>query len=289
MSTSPAERKQILARLAQMANGDLKALWKRAESLDSQAFRALLIEAFPTLIDPYSAAAAEIAATWYEDADPKSDYVAQPASLPAGAQLQASATWALNVGSGVDALGLMAGTMQRAIFTSARDTTVFNASREPRARWARHASANACDFCKMLATRHAVYTSEAAASTVVGRRAEITISDRRSIHAGLITRDEAYDRRARYSSSRAAGKAGKLVGSEKARPTRGNQSLGDKYHDHCHCIAVEVRPGDSYEPPDYVEKWDDEYDQARQLADKNEYGAVSLKDLMAAWRQLDHP
>ncbi|MGC5249459.1 hypothetical protein ACPXB3_21345 [Gordonia sp. DT219] len=273
MATSPTERKQILARLVQVAGGDLDSLWRRAESLDSNSFRSLLIEAFPRLIDPYAAAAADLSATWYDEADPAARYVAQPGPLPISEQLRSSASWALNVGSGTDALTLLSGTLQRAIFGAARDTTDLNVASEPGARWARHASANACEFCKMLATRSAVYSSEQAATQVVGRGKEMSEADRRDRAAGRTRRS-------------GAAKGQFLAGGTK---TRGNQSLGDKYHDHCHCIAVEVRPGRSYEPPSYVEKWEKEYQDARDAAAKGEYGAVSAKNLLAAWRQLDHP
>lgn len=243
MATSPAERKQILAELVRLAGGDLSALWRRAESLDSAAFRALLVDAFPSLVDPYAAAAADLAATWYDDAAPELRYIAQPGPLPVADQLQSSTTWALNTGAGSDALALLGGTLQRAIFDAARNTTVLNAESEPGARWARHASANACEFCRMMATRGAVYASEAAATRVVGRGKEMSES-------------------------------------------RGNQKLGDKYHDHCHCTAIEVRPGKSYQPAPYVEQWEKQYQDARKAAAKGEYGAVSAKNLLAAWRQL---
>ena len=64
-------------------------------------------------------------------------------------------------------------------------------------RWMRHASANACGFCRMIVTRHVgeagtFYGSKEAAEGVVGRRGQ----------------------------------------------ARGSRSVGDKYHDHCHCTAV---------------------------------------------------
>lgn len=38
--------------------------------------------------------------------------------------------------------------------------------------------------------------------------------------------------------------------------------FGNRYHDSCHCLAVEVRPGQRYEPPPYAEKWSAAYDSA---------------------------
>ncbi|MFV8169837.1 ADP-ribosyltransferase [Mycolicibacterium peregrinum] len=54
------------------------------------------------------------------------------------------------------------GTATRSVFSGSRDTVITNANREG-VRWARHASANACGFCRMLATRGAVYHSQALA------------------------------------------------------------------------------------------------------------------------------
>src|SRR5690606_37029729 len=55
----------------------------------------------------------------------------------------------------------LTGPVQRYVNDAARDTLSENADREGM-RWARHASANACAFCRMLATRLAVFTSEEA-------------------------------------------------------------------------------------------------------------------------------
>lgn len=56
----------------------------------------------------------------------------------------------------------------------------------------------------------------------------------------------------------------------------------DKYHDHCKCVAVPVRPGESYNPPDYVDKWEDDYFAAVANSD-----GASLNDLMRSYRELD--
>jgi len=59
------------------------------------------------------------------------------------------------------------------------------------------------------------------------------------------------------SKSAASGVAGK-----RGTP-RGKAKLGGKYHDNCHCVAVPVRVGDSYQPPDYAKDWEQEYINAR--------------------------
>lgn len=218
--TSPSERQRILADLSTLAIRDLVGLWRRATRADVE-FAALILAAFPEIATTYATVAGELAAAWYAEAAPKLAYQPVAAAPPAMEALSKSAQWALGA-DGDAALSRMSGTLQRAVFDGARRTTVANVENESGAAWARYASANACEFCRMLATRGAAYRSRATAL---------------------------------------------------------------RAHDRCHCIAVEVRPGDTYEPPPYVEQWEDQYQQARSAA-ADEDGAVATKDLLAAWRQL---
>ncbi|MFE3572387.1 hypothetical protein ACFXON_23480, partial [Bacillus subtilis] len=131
---------------------------------------------------------------------------------------------------------------------------------------ARHARADACAFCALMASRGAVYTSEAAAERVVGRGKEMSLADRRARAAG----------HSRVNGHTAAG----------GKRTRGTQALGDRYHDFCNCVAVEVRPGEEYDPPDYVRKWDEAYIVAsRETKKKGRYGAIDPKAVLAHMRE----
>lgn len=221
MATSPVERQRILADLSTLAIRDLVQVWRRAAQTDTD-FADLILGAFPEIAAGYAQAAGDLAADWYIESAPDLAYTPTVPTVLDVETLKKSAQWALGA-DGELALNRMSGTLQRAVFNGARDTTLTNVQRETGAMWARHASSNACVFCKMLATRGAVYRS---ASTAAGK----------------------------------------------------------KYHDHCHCVAIEVRPGKSYEPPPYVRDFDAQYRQARRDAAKQ--GAVTTKSLMAAWRQL---
>lgn len=246
----PAEVRSVLAILEREVTVDLSALWRAAEGRSSDEFRRYVIDAFPEVVLPYSAIAADVGVEMYETAPTTSDgFVAVEGELPPAERLTESATWALNVGAAESALTLMTGSATRAVFDGLRDTVLTNVDREPGARWVRHASANACGFCKMLATRHVgqnatFYSSEDAAGGVVGRGREMSEADRRDRAAG----------RTRRSGS---GQQGQFLAA--GQRTRGNQSIGDKYHDNCHCIPIAVRPGSSYTPPPYVQQWNDEY------------------------------
>lgn len=229
-----AERRALLGELERLGLSDLGKLWRSAELSDD--FRALMLDAFPELVLQYGSMAADLAAVWYDEAAPALPYRAFVADPPPAARFGESASWALNKASGSDALALLGGTLQRGMWDMSRETSLANVAAEPGAKWARHASANACEFCRMLATRGAVYGSEASAGIVGGRGKAVATGPR------------------------------KRGGQGKGVRTRGTQSLGDKYHDNCHCVAVEVRPGGTYKPPPYVERWEREYVAASKVA-----------------------
>ena len=216
MTTTPSERQRILADLSTVAIRDLVALWERAKLADV-AFAAFLIDAFPEIATSYALIAGNLAADWYEQAAPRLAYEAVTAPAPNVTALTKSAQWALGA-DGDMALNRLSGNMQRTVFNSARETTFVNVNNEEGARWARHASANACPWCRLLATRLDVYRSEQSAL---------------------------------------------------------------RSHDRCHCVAVEVRPGQSYDPPPYIEDWTDQYHEARDNADSGD-----IKQITAAWREL---
>lgn len=270
MAVTPAERQLILSQVNTLAVQDLVALWRQAEQLPTGEFAQFMIDAFPNVADPYAAMAGDLAADWYDESAPDLDYRATPSGMPNVQALQESTQWALGA-SGDAALARLAGTLQRAVFNGARNTIVDNAARETGSRWARHASANACEFCKMLASRSVgrnatFYTSEQSATGVVGRGVEMSAQDRRDRAAGS----------ARRSVDGSKGQF--LAGGIKSR---GTQKLGDKFHDHCRCTPVEIRPGQKYEAAPYVERFEAEYIAARKAA-----GSGDVKQILAAWRQL---
>ena len=152
----PAELRSALVDLNALMVSDLAALWRAVDGQDVEFLRDALQAEVPVVVDPYLAAAGDITADWYEAQAPDLNYVARPAALVDEGQLQATARWAAGTvltKSPVSPLDLLAGSMQRALFNESRETIVENAEVEPGARWARHASANACEFCRMVATQ----------------------------------------------------------------------------------------------------------------------------------------
>ena len=216
MAVSAPERQFLLNQVNQLAQSDLNQLWVIAERLATGEFFAYVRDAFPDIADPYHQAAAQLAASWFEESAPASAYVAAVADPIPVQRLTSSAEWALG-GDGRQALSRLEGTLQRVVFDGARDTTLLNVQRTT-STWARYASATACAFCRLLATRGDAYRSEETAAT--------------------------------------------------------------KVHDHCSCLPVEVRDND-YEPPDYVNRWQEQYVTARRNA-----GSGDPKAILSQWRQL---
>ena len=82
---------------------------------------------------------------------------------------------------------------------------------------------------------------------------------------------------ARYASANACAFCRLL--STRGAAYRSENTAATKVHDHCSCIPVEDRDN-SYEPPDYVSAWTDEYNAARDAA-----GSGDPKQILAAWRE----
>lgn len=255
---------------------ELNDLLENAHRLSDDEFAAFVVGAYPRLADPYAELAGQLSATWFEESDPASSYVARVADPLPEEKLAASARWALG-GDGADGLSSrLAGSLQRVVYDGARDTTMVNVAATG-SRWMREARPNACAFCKMLATRtDDLYRSEDAALHVVGRSHDLTLADRRHVASGLTTRDAALARRETYAR-------GRRKGQRKVRAQRGNRAVGsDGYHDHCYCVAVEVRGDVMPELPAYVDDWERVYLKARRQA-----GSGDPKAILSAWRQVD--
>lgn len=229
MPISVAERQYILNQLERLARTDLDALWNLAETLPSGEFFAFMRDALPELADTYHQTSGQLAATWFEQSNPASDYVAKVAEPIARERLQKSTEWALG-GDGLVAKDRMAGTLQRALYEGSRETIVVNVE-STGSRWLRVARADACPFCRMLATRTGDYA---------------------------------------YTSRKSA-----LV-----------RSSGRRYHDLCHCQAVEVRENQTVdevltdEQRRLLQQWDDEYQKAVANA-----GSTNTTAVMSAWRE----
>lgn len=165
--TSAAEERAFLDQLHALGVADLEKMWSAAKAT-ADPF-AYMLAAYPELAAQYAGIAAEAAAVWYDDSPGGvPGFVAAPAEIAPAAQFAGSAAWALS-SAGDAGFDKLAGAFQGDIWDAARETKIVNAEDEPGSTYVREAGPKACEFCRMLATRGAVYTSRKAAKYVVGR------------------------------------------------------------------------------------------------------------------------
>jgi hypothetical protein len=154
-----------------LAMADLLDLWNSLTGGDPGAVAGDVRGVLPDLIDAYVPLSAEVGASFYDDARAAAGspgaYLARPADPPAAGQVQELISWGVAPLFRVDspdpdlALSRLTGGVQKIVAAGARDTVEFNVGEDPaQPRFARHASANACAFCALLATRGAVYRWE---------------------------------------------------------------------------------------------------------------------------------
>lgn len=163
MALAVAEFQGLLAVLADKLGVEVERLIRATAGMEQRDALALLSDAYPAIVTPYLAAANDLSVVWYAEQPVRAGAAAfTPAAAPLApvARLAASARWAYFEDEAVTALQ---GSATRALFGQSRRTITANADSEG-VRWARHASATACGFCRMLATREAVYLSKETAS-----------------------------------------------------------------------------------------------------------------------------
>lgn len=260
------EHRQHLLQLRALADTDLRALLTAAEGLGVAGTRNLLIAALPELLAPYLTASGELAAVLFEDLRSEAArrgtfYAAPVGSVPVPSRVEALSRWAVvplaDEALDSTAFTRLSGSAARMIMDASRDTVEVNGARE-RVGFQRMPRPGCCAFCGMLASRGAVYRTEASAGGVVGRG---------STRAG-------FDEQGR----RLRGAAGGGI------EARGSMALGSGYHDDCRCVVMPVYSGtEMADLADATEKrYSDMYVKAMRLDDT---GAVSPKLTLAEWRR----
>lgn len=167
--------------VATLSLSELLSFWRTLDTADPAATAGEIRGFIADLVDGYQPVAAEVGAGFYDDARDAAGaagrFTADLAQVPAVDRLQRLVGWAVTplfqrgtvTDTGVLSTEasdqavlsrLTAGT-QQVVADGARDTVELNTERDPaKPRFARHASANACAFCALLATRGARYRSE---------------------------------------------------------------------------------------------------------------------------------
>lgn len=277
---SAAERQEAFRALTTLSRRDLAAIWRKLDLSHPDRLAEPLAQVLAEIADKYGTAAASLAADWYDearaDAAVGGAFTAAPAQLPDADRFDALSRWGVGplFGANPDAaaaLSLIAGGLQRIVIDQARDTTAGNVALDPSGpTYARHASANACAFCAMLATRGAVYASSGDALRVTGH--SLGGTDYRKMHRLGTSRESIF-----------AGSRAKTIaqGGRKGRET--TREIGAKYHDDCHCTVIEVFPGQEYAEAPYVAQWRETYNNVKATGGPND--AIDLKATLSSMRQ----
>lgn len=157
-----------------LALADLLQWWRQSAPASTDALVAALEAFLPDLVAAHGDAAALAAADWFDDLRLQADVPGRfrAAMAPPVGQEQAAvvARWAAGplfsaTPDRSQVLANLSGAAQRLVLQPARETIADSVRRDPaKARWARvPGRSDPCRFCRMAASRGAVYHSQATA------------------------------------------------------------------------------------------------------------------------------
>lgn len=160
-----AQLRNAIRNLSRRANDDIQIALRRIDN--PELTRRQLDELLPALIQAYGAAAATVAAEWYDERRAekriRGRFRAQPSGLRNGGGGEALAGYSTAVLLREDPdvsrfRTLLAGGIQLRLANAARDTIMDASIGDSQSRgWQREADGG-CEFCQMLASRGAVYS-----------------------------------------------------------------------------------------------------------------------------------
>jgi len=257
----------VIDGLSTVAFAQVKALLQSLDTQNPIEFRNALLLTYPEILSPFLTASGDVAATWYAElrssAGLRGAVPTFVSARPPQVQLDAAVRYSLTplfkpateqsefIGSGI--LSLLAGSAQKLIANRGRDTVTGLALADSgRVGYARIPRSDACAFCGLMASRGAIYRSEASAGGVVGRG---------------------------VSAQSTAGKRG---GQGRGTKIRGVQSLGSSFHDLCRCVVAPRFSGADNDYMDYTAKtFTDLYTTTGGIVD----GRTDFKATLASWRE----
>lgn len=175
------EHKQAVADVVTLAEADLTAFWRSLDLSGDPKRLAKAVRAFvPELTTTYATATTALSADWYDnlrdEAAASAAFTAATLAAPDVSEVQDNLGYVLApLFNGVapevapeEMFKHLSALTEGVVVTSDRQTVRANMALDKAGpRYARHASANACAFCRMLATRGADYRSEGSATRVV--------------------------------------------------------------------------------------------------------------------------
>lgn len=159
------EFRRAIRDLGIVATNDLNILWRSVR--DNRDAKQALFDLLPDLTETYGAAAASIAADYYDnlrhDHEIKGRFTAvipEPSDLGTESLIK----WALSTATdGETFRSLIEGGFQRRIANGARNVVTTSSYADPKADGWLRTGRGECAFCALLISRGAVYTSEMSA------------------------------------------------------------------------------------------------------------------------------
>lgn len=153
------------ARLSELAIQDLEEYWRSLDLSRPELARDGLLDFVPTLTTVYGEAGTAVTADWYDEVRaaervPGRFAAVMAAPFPAEAVAQRVRFGAAHLFTDTPdrMLPFLSGAVDEYVLQPARDTIARSSFADPEAGgWARQARAGACDFCKALAAKGAVY------------------------------------------------------------------------------------------------------------------------------------
>lgn len=161
------------AQVVALAHRELEAFWSTLDLSKPTAAKALLADFMVTLVDAYGPISGVIAADFYDEMREESgqagSFSAQLGPDTDPEQVRGSSDWAAQplfdeTPDQKAALHRFLGSTQRLVQEQGRQTIMLSVELDPaKPRWARMPIGDTCDWCVMLASRGADYTSRASA------------------------------------------------------------------------------------------------------------------------------
>ncbi|MEV0267713.1 hypothetical protein AB0H43_02975 [Hamadaea sp. NPDC050747] len=170
-----AAYRQSQASVVALAHAELVDWWAALGTGVLEVIEAALKTFLPDLVATYGDIAATVAADWYADLREQADapglYRATLGDVIKAEQAQATAAWACSADSDAEALKRLSGSVQRFVQYGGRSTLRRNVLDDPsQPRYARvpREGGSSCAWCRVLASRGAVYLSEESAGGAGG-------------------------------------------------------------------------------------------------------------------------
>lgn len=157
---TPLSLRSDVGLLTGLAARDLEVVWRDVDS--ASLAEAALRDTLPALVGRYGAAAATVAADWYDDLRDSRGVPGRFTAIPAEIAetgTQALVGWALTEATDMPSFQtLIVGGAQRRVANFARQTVTLSSVADPGARGWQRTGLGDCEFCAMLIGRGAVYT-----------------------------------------------------------------------------------------------------------------------------------